>query len=536
MIRKITLEMRRRIFSARDAETSPAANNALADTYDVCVVGSGPGGAVAAYELARAGLRVLLVERGPFLPAEQNSFSVLEMSNRYGLVETTSGFRTVLYQGNALGGSSLIYGAVAMKPRGFVFDEWQEKSGSAAISAESLEPHYARVAEVMSVTPQPRELENRPNALVREMAAALGRPEGIVSVNRYTTGCASVGLCNIGCGVDLKGNTINSFLPLALATGNLTILTECEALAITGEQAPGGFRATGLAVRLRDHHTGSVLRQAVLRARRFVVACGAFFSSAVILGSQRFPRRERIGAKVYLQPHAQIFALFDQPITPRGRMERGQYVPRNGVPAIYNFVGFLEESHFWWLASILYPANLASFTSHLPPSEHFELMRRFHYTASITLTLKDDPARSRIVFKDGRAQLDFRESRRDIEDLRRCFMEAARGFLAVGARRVFLPMLRPPRIESAADLRRIETLRFSYEDLLLYSDHTSGGNSYGANPERGVTDLWGRFHSTENVYAADSSLFPSAAGVNPSWTIMALARRVALNLAAERQR
>src|SRR5688572_33446384 len=46
--------------------------------------------------------------------------------------------------------------------------------------------------------------------------------------NRYTSGCAGVGLCNFGCAVDLKGNMINSFLPLALDTGNLTVFTDCE--------------------------------------------------------------------------------------------------------------------------------------------------------------------------------------------------------------------------------------------------------------------------------------------------------------------
>jgi len=84
------------------------------------------------------------------------------------------------------------------------------------------------------------------------------------------------------------------------------------------------------------------------------------------------------------------------------------------------------------------------------------MMKQFHRTMSVTLTLRDDPARSRVKIKDGRAQLDFHESRQDIENLRQCFLLAARGFLAVGARRVFLPMLRPPKIERESDLIQIE--------------------------------------------------------------------------------
>jgi choline dehydrogenase-like flavoprotein len=358
----------------------------------------------------------------------------------------------------------------------------------------------------------------------------LGKPDGLETVSRYTEGCAGVGLCSFGCGFDLKGNMINSFLPLALATGNLTVFTECEAQTIIGEKPSPNFKMTGLDVVMRDFTSGRVTRRARIKARAYILAAGAFFSSALLLRSREMPNREKIGEKVYLQPHAQIFALFDRPVTKRGTMKNGQYIPYNGVPSIYNFTGFLKEYGFFWLASILFPANLASFISHLSPEEHFTMMKRFHRTMSVTLTLRDDPAKSRIKIKDGRAQLDFRESRQDIEKLRQCFLLAAKGFLAVGARRIFLPLLRPPKIERESDLNQIEKLKFGYDNLLLYSDHTSGGNPYGKDSQRGVVDSWGKVFGSENVYLADSSLFPTASGINPSWTIMALSHRVSSQL------
>ena len=532
MIRQLTPELRQHIIVPGTHEWSSDHEQAFARTFDACVIGSGPGGAVAAATLAAAGLKVLLVERGPFVPPEEINFRVLDMSNKFGHVETTSGFRTVLYQGNALGGSSMIFGAVAMKPKQFVFDEWRELSGVESINSESLEPHYAHVSNTMSITPQSRELENRANTVVREMATALGKSDDLVLVNRYTKGCAGVGLCNFGCGVDLKGNMINSFLPLALETGNLTVVTDCEADAVVGDNTASGWRASGVAVTLRDSSTGTAIRRAIIKSPKIVIAAGAYFSSGLLLRSPKFPNRQNIGRKIYLQPHAQIFALFDEPITQPGATENGQYVPYNGVPAIYNFLGFLKEHHFWWLASILYPASLASFVSYLRPNEHFEIMKQFHKTMSITVTVKDDPAKSRIVLKDGRPQLDFVESKRDIESFRKCFLVAAEGLLKVGARRVFLPLLRPPVIEGLTDLKKIESLKFSYDDLILYSDHTSGGNQFGVDATHAVTNSRGQVFGTSNVYVSDSSLFPAAPGVNPSWTIMALAHHVATQMLA----
>jgi choline dehydrogenase-like flavoprotein len=435
----------------------------------------------------------------------------------------------VLYQGNALGGSSMIFGAVAMRPQQSTFDEWRNLSGVDSINGNTLEPHYRHVGEVMSVTRQTTDLENRPNAIVREMAAALGKADDLVIVNRYTSGCAGVGLCNFGCAVDLKGNMINSFLPLGLDTGNLTVLTDCEVEAIVGEQFSSGWRASGIAISFKNADFKS-RGKTLIRARNVVVAAGAFFSSSILLRSPNFPNRQSIGRKIYLQPHAQIFALFNEPVTKPGVLENGQYIPSNGVPAIYNFLGFQKQHHFWCLASILYPASLASFISNLKPDEHFHIMKQFHNTMSLTVTVKDDPAKSQIVLKDGRAQLSFEESKRDIESFRQCFLAAAEGFLSIKARRVFLPLLRPPLIETRADLRKIETLKFTYNDLILYSDHTSGGNQFGSDGKRGVTDENGRVFGTTNVFVTDSSLFPTAPGVNPSWTIMALARHVATRI------
>jgi choline dehydrogenase-like flavoprotein len=527
MIREISSEHRRRIYDS----SSKNLGDITETVWDACVIGSGPGGAVAAATLAAAGWRVLIVERGPFRPPEDLNFRVLDMASRLGHAELTSGARSALLQGNGLGGSSLVFGAVAMRTPAFVFDEWCHTSGVTHFNEASLAPHYTRVGDVMSVTRQSPANESRSNAIVREMAGALGCADGLEIVHRYTRGCRGMGLCNLGCGLNLKGTMANSFLPMGLDTGRLAVLTECEVQGFEGAATSSPFHATALTASIKEFSTGRVVARPRIRANVFVLAAGAFFSSALL---SRTPALGNIsaGRKIWLQPHAQIFALFDEKVTSRGMIDGERYLPYNGVPAIYNFTGMLREHRYFWLASTLFPASLATWTSHLPPDEHLALMRRFHYVSSITITIRDDPQRSRVVMRD-HPELEFRESPRDVESVRRCFKDAARAFLSVGARRVFLPMLDPPRIEREADVQAIDRLDLSYDRVLLYSDHTSGGLSCGADSVRGATDADGRLFKADNIYVADSSVFPSACGVNPSWTIMALSHRMASGLSAQ---
>ena len=117
---------------------------------DVVVVGSGPCGAVAAYELAAAGKRVVLLEEGPpFTPADFELEGSLSMARtmREGGLRFTMGTVMPTMQAIALGGGSLVNSAMCNRTPQFRFDEWAQEAELSRTTRSDLEPHYDAIAD-----------------------------------------------------------------------------------------------------------------------------------------------------------------------------------------------------------------------------------------------------------------------------------------------------------------------------------------------------------------------------------------------------
>ncbi|NML34080.1 alpha/beta fold hydrolase [Paraburkholderia antibiotica] len=222
-----------------------SAPTALQAHYEVVVIGSGYGGAIAASRMARAGRRVCVLERGrEFMAGEyprtavqgaeqiQYNTAAAQIGSRLALLEVHVNEDVNAVVGCGLGGTSLINANVALRadPR-----LWDDPRWPAALRADQSgrDKGYALAWEMLSPSPVPAAFPTLPKLQALEKSAqALGmadrfsRPPitvtfkaGANAAGVEQQACVGCGDCNSGCNYDAKNSTHMNYLPDAVAHG-----------------------------------------------------------------------------------------------------------------------------------------------------------------------------------------------------------------------------------------------------------------------------------------------------------------------------
>jgi choline dehydrogenase-like flavoprotein len=121
--------------------------------------------------------------------------------------------------------------------------------------------------------------------------------------------------------------------------------------------------------------------------------------------------------------------------------------------------------------------------------------------------------------------------RGDVAKLRRAVALVARLLFEAGAREVYPGVRRHAVLCGAGDLAALESARVRAGDFDMMAFHPMGTARMAADAERGAVGRDGALFACRAVHVADASLLPSSCGVNPQLTIMALATRVAEQIA-----
>lgn len=495
---------------------------------DVCVIGSGAAGGVLAYQLAKTGAQVVVLERGQYVEPRQFCEDEVEMIGKLysdGVFQQTRDYRFTVLQGSCVGGSTVVNNAVCFRTPPRVLDTWNDQwRWDAGINREELQASTEAIERWLPVASQEAAVLN-PSAkkfldgidalkipkheLEREVVAA--------SIKAVTTGkvetCVGCGYCNIGCRYDRKLSMLDTALPRAQHEfpDRVEIFAECEVTRILTEATNGLQRAAAVKARLSDGRTLTV------RARKVVVSAGTIASSWILMKSG-IGRRLPVGKGLSFNMGTPLTAEFPEPLD----AYKGLQISHYGRPRPER--GWVFET--WWNPPVAQALNMPGWFE-----RHFSNMRRYRHLMAVGILVGTESEGRVAPALTGGADIVYQPSAGDRRKLADAMIELGRILFAAGARRVMVNAWNDYEFTSPNTLGELVPIALDPSELTLGTGHPQGGNALSRHASRGVVGPDFRVHGYSNLFVCDASVFPTSLTVNPQLTIMALAHYAAPRIA-----
>jgi choline dehydrogenase-like flavoprotein len=512
--------------------------------YDLIIIGSGAGGGTLTHALAPTGKRILLLERGDYVPREKDNWSsrAVNVDGKYNTRESWfdgEGRPLHPHTNYYVGGNTKFYGAALFRLRREDFGELRHHGGISPawpVGYDEMEPYYAEAERLYHVHgargedpteppasgPYPYPAvshEPRLQALAEDFAAGGLRPFhtplGIMldERNRHASPCIRCETCDgFACLVGAKSDAQVVAVDPALRYDNVTLLTNAYVERI--ETSPSGREARAVLVRRdgqEERYTADII----------VSACGAINSAALFLRSatDRHPQglansSDMVGRHYMGHVNSVLMAVSRCPnptIFQKTLSVNDFYLGSEEFPFPMGHISFVGK---------LDGVALSAGAPAIAPGFTLDLMAR--HSLDFWLTSEDlpDPANRVTLDRQGNIVLSYAPNnetahvrlRQKLESLlqrqRRCDIHGDSCHVGLFARNLFVGQ----RIPLAGVAHQNGTLRF------------------GDDPRSSVLDRTCRTHDVDNLYVVDGSFFPSSGAVNPALTIAANALRVATHL------
>jgi choline dehydrogenase-like flavoprotein len=490
--------------------------------YDIIIIGTGAGGGTIAQALAETSARILIVERGDFVPQEDENWDpeAVWKDLRYRARERwldDRGHEFTPYTHYGVGGNTKFWGSVLYRLRRQDFDAIDHVDGVSPawpIDYDTLAPYYDRAERLYHVRGANGDDPTEPSRPPFPYAAVPHAPEMAVIVEKLREqglhpsslplgllrigeddGCILCNTCNsFVCKIHAKSEADICCVRPAVARPNVTLWTNATAERLL--TSPSGCRIESVDVR-RD---GEVVR---VHAPLVIVSCGAVNSAALLLrsASSKHPAglansSGLVGTRymAHLATMMQGFhplrknsTVFQKTVAINDFYLRGPKTdfPLGHIQSQGRTHGVMAQTVVPWIPLWAYEAWVSRGVDWLVMSEDLPAT-----TNRVTIA------------PDGRIQLHYTPN--NLKAHQRLVSETKR-------------MLR----------------RLGYWIVVKHSHgstnttHQCGTLCFGTDPRSSVLDPFCRTHDVENLFVVDASFFPSSAAVNPGLTIAAQALRVA---------
>lgn len=484
---------------------------------DVCVVGSGAGGAALAKELAEAGLSVIVLEEGSHVRTED--FRVDDTIGSTARLYRDAG-GTIIYgkpnimlaEGRCVGGSTVMNGGMCWRTPEKILKRWQWEMGLSDMTPERMDRYFSRVEGIISARPMVPEARNRDSELLRDGAKKLGyRYNANV---RSQNICVGSNMCMSGCPTGAKQSTLSSYIPLMTRAGGV-VYSDCLVQKVVVK----GGRAAGVDAVLIDPVTRRKGFKIKVRSKVTVVCGGAVQSPALLKRSHVRDDGHQLGRNLLVHPNVKVLAVFDEDV-------RGW----NGVIQGFQITEFFDEGIL--MAVNFTPPGIVAIALPLMGDEIMNILKDEYHHMVLGGALIEDTGTGRVVCGPmGTAIPIYNINDHDFHQAIRGTALLAEVFFSAGAKKCYLPFAHFSEIRSIDDIPRIYEQKIRPLDMEMLTVHVMGTCRMGVDPKRSVVGPFGEFHNIRGLYVADASVFPSSIGVNPQVTIMALATRTAEHIA-----
>ncbi|MBV8637837.1 MAG: GMC family oxidoreductase [Candidatus Eremiobacteraeota bacterium] len=501
------------------------------DHYDAIIIGTGAGGGTLAHKLAPSAKKILILERGPFLPRERENWDTVAVmqKERYHTTEVwydRHGKPIHPGTGYWVGGNTKVYGAALFRLRERDFQEVAHKGGISPawpLSYDDFEPYYAEAERLYGVhgrrgsdPTEPASGEAYPFSAVphepriQEIADGLTRngyhpfpvPLGVrLHPQRLASPCIRCSTCDgFPCLVDAKEDADTTCIRPALKHPNVTLITEATVVRLTTDAS--GRIVDGVVANIEgreERFSGDVV----------IVAGGAINSAVLLLHSANAAHPNGLGNA--------------NDLVGRNFMKHnnGAIAAVGRKPNRTVFQKTLAMTDFYWgderypypmgSVQLLGKLNKDMLRGDAPPLTPDKVLDELAtHSVDWFLTTEDLPDEDNCVRidRDGRIILDYTEN--NLESYETLSARFTHALKSIDCANSIVPC--------SVYLRK--------QIPLQGVAHQVGTCRFGNDPANSVLDENCRMHELDNVYVVDGSFFPSSGAVNPSLTIIANALRV----------
>jgi choline dehydrogenase-like flavoprotein len=398
-----------------------------------------------------------------------------------GGLELSSDGHLGFLRARCLGGTSIVNQALLDRFDDLAWDDWKARTGIGFFTEAGMEGHYQACESSLSVSEVPPDYYGK-NARIFTRALD-SKGYSWKPLHRAQHDCqlekgSDCIVCLGGCPRDSKQSSLVTTIRWGRQKG-LEVRTEYEVDRLAYRRGE---------IRVKGSHGGA---PSELEAAKVVLAAGALGNSKILLRSELAKKLPAIGTRFSCHPQFMTYAVFDEPID----AHKGAFQAVKSADRKLRQAGYKLEN--------VYAPPIG--TAMLMPGfgrRHHELMKKYRHMASMEVALRDEPSGRIRVAGNGKLVVDKTLTGPDREIARKGLLLVRELFEAAGAREI-IPCLQG------------------------FGLHLMGGCPIGSDGAQSVVNPEFQVHDHPGLFAADSSVFPAAPGINPSFTVMALSHRAA---------